>query len=189
MVAGRLLATHSTTVHPALSGALPLGQLMPGAQGLGHGPCLRDAPPRRERRVAVEDLGDGSEPVIAEVMGQWREEGASRFGIAVRPEVREREWAEEECPHGALMIGAVALLLIAAVVSPVRRIIGREASEPVRGQQVAGTGVDDPALTFGRKWALAERDRVDLVRPDRVVVSVGRVDDVVAAPETFVPEA
>src|SRR5438093_9692105 len=75
------------------------GKLMPGAQRLGDRPRLRDAPARGKRRIAVEDLGDGAEPVVAEAMRHRREEGACSLGVAVDLEVRKRERTEEKRPH------------------------------------------------------------------------------------------
>src|SRR4030095_12152231 len=133
--------------------------------------------------------GDGPEPVVAQVMRHGREEGTCRLGVAVHLEVCERERAEEERPHRALVIGAVAMPLIAAVVALVLRVARRPTPEPVGRQEMAGAGVDDLALAFGRERALGERDCKDLVRPERVIVAVGRVDDVVATPGAVIPEA
>src|SRR2546428_13137072 len=111
---------------------------MPGAQRLGDGPRLRDAPARCKRRIAVEDLGDGAEPVVAEVMRHRREEGACCLGVAVHLEVSERERAEEERPHRALVVGAVAVPLIAAVLALVLRVAWTETPEPAGHQYMQG---------------------------------------------------
>src|SRR5882724_6452838 len=181
----------TVTVVSSLAGLRSLsgGKLMPGPQRLGDGPRLRDAPPWCKRRIAIEDLGDRPEPVVAEMMRHWREEGACRLGVAVHLEVRERERAEEERPHRALMISAVAVPLIAAVLALVLRVAGRKTPQPVGRQEMARAGVDDLALAFERERALAERDCEDLVWPERVIVAVGRVDDVVTTPDAFIPEA
>jgi hypothetical protein len=54
---------------------------------------------------------------------------------------------------------------------------------------MAGARIDDLALPLGRERTLAERDREDLVRSECVIISVRRVDDVVAAPGALIPEA
>src|SRR5882724_7531722 len=181
----------TVTVVSSLAGLRSLGggKLMPSPQRLGDRPRLGDAPAWCKRRIAIEDLGDRPEPVVAEVMRHWREEGACRLGVAVHLEVRERERAEEERPHRALMISAVAVPLIATVMALVLRVAGRKTPEPVGRQEMAGAGVDDLALAFEWEWALAERDCEDLVWPERVIVAVGRVDDVVTTPDAFIPEA
>src|SRR5215467_2921822 len=78
MAAGWLPATHSTTLPSASSGSSSgfatrssSSELLPCTQRLGYRPRLRDASVRRKGRIAIEDLGDRPEPVVAEVMGQW----------------------------------------------------------------------------------------------------------------------
>src|SRR5262245_56067081 len=87
------------------------------------------------------------------------------------------------------MIGRVAVPLIAAVVTLVLRMIWCEAPEPVGRQEVASACVDDLTLAFGRQGALRERHRKDLVRPKRVAVSIGRINDVMTIPGALIPEA
>ena len=53
---------------------------------------------------------------------------------------------------------------------------------------MAGARIDDLALALGRERALAERDHEDLVRPEFVIVCVGRVDDVIAVSGALIPE-
>src|SRR5262249_16744861 len=165
------------------------GEQLPGTQGLRYGPRLRDASTRLERRIAIEDLGDRTESVVAEVMRQWREKRTSRLGVPIYLEVRESERAEKECPHRALMVRPVPTPLVAAVAALVARVVGREASQSVGRQKMAGAGIDDLALAFGRERALGERDGIDLIRPERVSVSVARIDDVVTVSDSIVPEA
>src|SRR2546425_13100802 len=100
---------------------------LPGAQGLGHAPGLSDAAVGQERRVAVEDLGDGAEPVVAQVIGERDEILARPGGIAIRVEVGEREGPQQPAPRGALVIRAVARALVAAVPADVARVERREA--------------------------------------------------------------
>src|SRR5262244_963602 len=161
MAAGRLPATHSTTVlslpagQPSVSvDALLRSELMPGAQCLGHRPRLCDAPAWFKRRIAIEDLGDRSEPVVTDMMRQWREERSSRLGVTVHLEVCQRERAEEEGPHRSLVIDGIAVRLISTIVTLVLRMAGGETSKPVGRQQVAGAGVNDLALALRRQRAL-----------------------------------
>src|SRR5262245_36793045 len=158
MAAGRLPATHSTTVPAGQASvsvdALLRSKLMPGAQCLGHRPRLCDAPAWFKRRIAIEDLGDRSEPVVTEMMRQWREERSSRLGVTVHLEVCQRERAEEEGPHRSLVIGGIAVRLIATIVTPVLRMAGGETSKPVGRQQAASASVDDLARASPRQRAL-----------------------------------
>src|SRR5712691_13051315 len=144
---------------------------MPGAQRLGHAPRLRDAAPGRERWIAVEDLGDGADTVVGEVMLKRRQERARRLRVAVDLEVSQRERTKEPRPDRALVVGAVALALIAAVPALVLRVAGREAPESVGRDEMPGAGVHDPALARGGERARGERHGEDLVRPQRVVVA------------------
>src|SRR5207245_11648206 len=88
----------------------------------------------------------------------------------------------------ALVVGAVALALIAAVAALVLRVAGREAPEAVGREEMPSAGVHDPALALGRERARGERHGEDLVRPQRVVVAARPVDPVVAAARVVVPE-
>src|SRR5712691_1341825 len=124
-------------------------ELVPGAQRLGDAPRLRDAAPGRERWIAIEDLGHGADAVIGEVVRERRQERARRLRVAVDLEVSERERTEEPRPDRALVVGAVALALIAAVAALVRWVAGREAPEAVGRDEMPGAGVHDPALARG----------------------------------------
>src|SRR3989441_7808381 len=95
---------------------------VPGAQRLGHAPGLGDAAVRQERRVAVEDLGDRAQPVVAKVIGERREVLAGRLRITIDVEVSEGEGPEQPAPYRALVIGAVARALVAAVAADVARV-------------------------------------------------------------------
>src|SRR5262249_28947275 len=70
-------------------------ELVPRAQRLGDAPRLRDAPARGEGRVPVEDLGDGAEAGVGEMIGQRRQERARRARVSIHAEVGQRERTEE----------------------------------------------------------------------------------------------
>src|SRR6266540_6009596 len=95
------------------SGASGTGELVPRPERLRDAPGLGNAPTGREGRVAVEDLGDGADAMVAEVVGERRQERAGRRGVAIRLEVCQGERSEEPGPHRALMVDAVTLPLIA----------------------------------------------------------------------------
>src|SRR5215470_15254789 len=106
MAAGRLPATHSTTVL-----SLPGGQASVrvdayfvasscqarSVSATDHACAIH--PRGSKGRIAIEDLGDRPEPVVTEMMRQWREERSSSLGVTVHLEVRQRERPEEEGPH------------------------------------------------------------------------------------------
>ena len=136
----------------------------------------------RKRRVAVEDLGDAAEPVVAQVMrhGQREARAAARSPCT-------RRWARANGPSshphaGALVIGAVALGRAAPVATRVSGIAGREAAQSEGGQEAARAGLHDASLPLGRERARGKRHRQDLVGPQRGVGARGTVDHVVAAP-------
>src|SRR5256712_2632602 len=170
------------------TGASSASELVPRPERLRDAPGLGDAPTWREGRVAVEDLGDGADAMVAEVVGERRQERAGRRGVAVRLEVGQGERSEEPRPHRALMVRAVAFPLIAAVVTSIIRMAGHQAPEPERGQQMTGAGIDDPFLALRRQRALAQRDGEDLIGPERLVVTPRRVENVVAMAGTLAPE-
>src|SRR5215510_1554705 len=129
------------------------GELLPGTQGFGYRPRLCDAPARLKRLITIEDLGDRTEPAVAEVMREGQQKRTGRLGVPIHPEVRKCVRAEEERPHRALMVRTVATRLVAAVVALVPRVVGREASQSIGCQKVAGAGIDDLALALGRERA------------------------------------
>src|SRR5206468_1209662 len=163
--------------------------LAPGAKGLGHAPCLGRTAARRERRSAVEDLGDAPHAGVGQVMGHGLEETPGRLGVSMHAEMGEGERAEEPAPHGPLVVRAIALDRPAAVVPLVSRVTGSQASATERREQMAGAGVDDLSLTLLRERAPGKGDGEDLVGPERLLVAVGRVDHVVAVAGARVPEA
>src|SRR5213078_2314696 len=109
--------TRSETVDSDCSGRLRRAELVPGAQRLGDAPRLGDAATGGERRVAVEDLGDGADAVVGEVIRERRQERTRRLRVAVDLHVRQGERAEKPRPNRALVVRAVARALVAAVVA------------------------------------------------------------------------
>src|SRR5258706_15247434 len=58
------------------------------------------------------------------------------------------KWTDQPAPNCSLMIRAIALLLVAAIMTNIRTIKRCEASQAVRCQQVTRTGIHDGFL-FG----------------------------------------
>src|SRR2546430_6158920 len=139
--------------------------------------------------IAVEDLCDAAEAVVADVGSQRLEERERGRAVAVDAKVGERERAEEPGPGGSRVVGTVARLRAADVTGAVRRVGGAEAPEAAGREEVPGAGVDDPPLTIRRERARRERDGEDLVRTERGVGGSRAVEDVVAIAGRLVPEA
>lgn len=70
------------------------GGLLPRPEGLRHAPRLGDASARPEGRVALEDLGDTAHAVVGEVVSQRLQERPGGGGVAVNPQVSQRERAD-----------------------------------------------------------------------------------------------
>src|SRR5450631_4573232 len=86
------------------------------ANGLGDAPGLRDAAPRIERRLRVEDLADGPEAGLGELLLETLEEpvGAGAIvGKGLEPSVDER--ADQPAPHRPLVICGVACAQISVI--------------------------------------------------------------------------
>src|SRR5437879_2319365 len=121
-------------------------QRLPRPQQLGHGPGLRNAPARRKRRVAVEDLAEGPQPVRLEVPDHRRQKRLHADRIAIDFEVRRDERPQQPAPDGALVIGHVAAGLIPDVLSYVGRMVRSQAAQSVRCQELTGTDIHDDPL-------------------------------------------
>jgi hypothetical protein len=65
-------------------------------------------------------------------------------------EVGLNEWAQKPTPNGSLVVGRVAVELVAAVGSPVVRVGWTEAAEPCRGEQEALARVHRAPLPIER---------------------------------------
>src|SRR5258708_39074021 len=114
---------------------LESSRLHPAAEDLGDAPRLRDAPARRVRLRRVEDLGDRSDAIFAEVLDE---------AVEVAPRTDAVVWVElepgvdpgpdEPCPDRALMVRRVARAQIAEVLLLVIRIARSQRTESVRRQ-------------------------------------------------------
>ena len=130
------------------------------------------------RRVAFEDLGDTAEPGVAQVVPDRRKQAERRLPVAVEPVARLGVRAQQPAPDRTLVVGAVAVDLVAAVGAPIGRIVRRK-----RAQTVARSATHDrprrarPGLG-SLEQRIGERQRKDLVRPHRPVVAVRSVDHV-----------
>src|SRR3989441_6517638 len=180
--------TRSGTEGSLGRGPLGRAEVVPGPECLRDAPRLSDASGGRERWIAVEDLGDGADTVVGEVIRERRQERTRRLRVAVDLHVRQGERAEKPRPDRALVVRAVPRALVAAVVALVLRVPGSQAAQAVRREEMPGARVDDSPLALLRERARGERHREDLVRPEGVVVSAGPADHVETAPGALVPE-
>src|SRR5437763_583159 len=140
--------------------ALGCAKLVPGAQRLGDAPRLGDTASGRERRIAVEDLGDRADTVVFQALRERLAERARGRRVAVDPGVREREGAEEPRPDRALVIGAVARARVAA--DP-----GAPAPGPERRTAGSDRGARADTVAFpGRRARRAARARARRVAVD-----------------------
>src|SRR5258705_11107903 len=142
----------TVTVVSSLAGLRSLsgGKLMPGPQRLGDGPRLRDAPAWCKRRIAIEDLGDRPEPVVAEVMPHWREEGYLGF-LAGPPLIGVVAEAAGLVAGMDLVSGACAFVALKAGALP-------EASTP-RNSVTAGPHTKTPAAGPRQETRLSHSPR------------------------------
>ncbi len=97
------------------------------------------------------------------------------------------ERAEQPGPHGALVIGPVALERIAPVPAAVSPINRREGPQTKRREQMLPDARDHLLLSVPRKRRMRQAHREDLVRPD-LINGLIRPDDVVQALLRAVPE-
>src|SRR5204863_3006501 len=84
-------------------------------------------------------------------------------------------------PDRALVICEVACAQIAEVLGLVLGMCGIERAWAIRRQEPLVHDVDDRTPTWGVEDGMWQRDREQLVRSDRSVVAVLRVDDVAEA--------
>src|SRR5215472_203728 len=101
--------------------------------------------------------------------------------------VRPHEGAEQPGPHGALMIGAVALGGTPSIRAYVAGLALSERAQTDVGEQVSLDGPYDLDALRHRKKREGKTDRKDLIRPQaRVRSAFG--DDVVQAAALGIPE-
>src|SRR5208283_72389 len=110
------------------------------SQNFRHAPGLGDAATRQLRGVAVEDLGDVSEPAVCEMPSQRLQPFArlatGGFTSTVHLDVCADEGSEQPRPYGSLMICTVALSGTTSISSAVLRIGGRQATQTIRRKQM-----------------------------------------------------
>src|SRR6516165_6431479 len=86
---------------------------------------------------------------------------------------------KQPAPHRALMIGFVAMPRITRIMRFITGMVGRQGAQAIRGQQFSAAKRDDLFTEHGRKWAMRQADRENLVRPDGPVVAGWAVDHIV----------
>src|SRR5262245_6216777 len=101
---------------------------------------------------------------------------------------RVDEWADQPWPDCPLVIRNISRAQIAEILWLIVGVTRRERADPVWREQLIVSHIDDglPALLV--EDGMWERDREELVRPDRIVVTVLAVDDVKEGACTLVPE-
>src|SRR6185436_6144980 len=103
------------------------------------------------------------------MMLERREEGTRGLGILIHAPVRLDKCADEPGPDGSLMIGRIALTLIAAIVAHIRRMSRRKRAQPVGGQQLFSANVYNPLRAVSRFFfgqrPIWKRDGEELIRP------------------------
>src|SRR6266851_8408437 len=166
-----------------------IGCCAPRTEHLSDGPCLSNTAVRRERRVPVEDLAQGSQSVRGNLLAQRFQEAQRSFTIFVHTQMRQHKRSDQPSPHRTLVVGAIALRRTAAVMSLISRIAWREAAESVGRQQIARAGVYYSFLLFGGERTTGQRNSENLVGPEGNVVSNSRrVNHVVATRGGIVPK-
>src|ERR1700741_2523998 len=74
-------------------------------------------------------------------------------------------------------------------MSAILGVVRGKAPQSMRREQVLSARVDHRALLFRRKPAFGQRDRENLIRPNRSVVSIRPIENIEAAMCCFIPES
>src|SRR4051794_39228557 len=98
----------------------------PYSEHLGDAPGLGHASFREVRWVAFEDLRNGAQPAVAQMVSNRAKDGQRGLAIAGQAINGLSVRAQEPAPSWSLMVGSVAVDLIAAVGAAVGRIVGRQ---------------------------------------------------------------
>src|SRR5580704_2419037 len=113
------------------------------AQHFSDRPGLCDAAVRREWRLAFENFAQRSEPVHVYGDSQRLEEAHGFSAVTVYTQVRQHKGTDQPAPHRALMVGGVAILRSAEVMTQVSWLAWSKAAQPIRSEQVLRTDVHD----------------------------------------------
>src|SRR5204862_416067 len=152
-------------------------------------PGLSDAAARRERRPGIEDFADRTDAGFGDDGFKAGEETARplRFvRVDLEPGVDERP--DQPGPHRALVIGGIAGAQIAEIARLEIGFVWRQRAQSDRRQQLGLDRIDDFRPTLFVEHRTRQRNREDLVRPERCIITVLAVDDVVEIAALVMPE-
>ena len=96
----------------------------PGFEHAGNRPGLRGRTAREMWRFRLEDLADGAEPRIEEMIAHRGDALQCRVSVAMDTVFCERIMAEQPSSDGALVIGVVAMPRIAGIMRLVVGVVG-----------------------------------------------------------------
>ena len=164
--------------------------VQPCAQNFGDAPCLRDAAARGERRFRVENLVDGSDAALVQVVAETVQ-ATARPGAVLRiyfePGVDERP--NEPGPDGALVVGRIARTQVAEVFRFIIRMAGRQCAQSQGSQQFFARDPQHGFPSILLEDRVLEGDCEKLIRPACRIVSMFAIDDVVEIVAIVVPKA
>src|SRR4028118_2216574 len=123
----------------------------PSPQHLSHSPSLSRAAPRRVGGVALKNFAQTANSAGPYMMCHRFEEFARLCWVFVYVPVRHHKRANQPAPSCALVVGAVALQLVASVCAAILRGLRREAAEADRSQKLLSAAVQPAALLDGRQ--------------------------------------
>ena len=108
------------------------------------------------------------------------------IGIDAAPRVDE--WSDQPRPDRPLVIREISRTQIAEILWLIVRVTRRERTQAVWREQLIVRHVDDGLPTLLIENGMRQRDREQLIRPNRVVVTVLAVHDVEQSAASLVPE-
>jgi hypothetical protein len=98
------------------------------------------------------------------------------------------EWADQPRPDCPLVIRDISRAQIAEILWLIVGMTRRERAHPIWREQLIVNHIDDGLPALRVEDGMRERDREQLIRPDRIVATLLAVDDVKQGARTLVPE-
>src|SRR5262245_42029057 len=109
------------------------------------------------------------------------------IGIDTAPRVDE--WSNEPRPNSPLVIGEISCAQIAEILWLKVRVTRRERTQSVWRQQLIVHYINNGLPSLRIKYRMRQRDREQLIRPNRGIVTVFAVHDIEQRAAALVPEA
>src|SRR5262245_7613155 len=109
------------------------------------------------------------------------------IGIDTAPRVDE--WSNEPRPNSSLVIGEISRAQITEILWLKVRVTRRERTQSIWRQQLIVYDVDNGLPALRIEYWMRQRDCEQLIRPDRVIVTVFAVHDIEQRAAGLVPEA